>query len=118
MSENRRLPPKLVVPRGCNNPVEVMAQGMIDGTVGLATGALSAVGVGLPPVQAAAVHRTPDELRTEICMMTTDPKWQCPLSFSAVPPDATGVEIELWDWDRCADSAAHISCAFRRCAAT
>ena len=112
VSENRRLPPKLVVPRGCNNPVEVMAQGMIDGTVGLATGALSAVGVGLPPVQAAAVHRTPDELRTQVCMMTTDPKWQCPLSFSAVPPDATGVEIELWDWDRCEIElfkAAHFS---------
>ena len=65
VSENRRLPPKLVVPRGCNNPVEVMAQGMIDGTVGLATGALSAVGVGLPPVQAAAgtVPRTRCEPR-------------------------------------------------------
>lgn len=42
----------------------------------------------------------PPQVHTSMKEATVDPKWQEVISYTDVPPDASGVEIELWDFVR------------------
>lgn len=55
--------------------------------------------VGLP-VEAPQAKRSTDEVHTWLCYATVDPKWCENFSYTHIPPDASGVEIEVWDWVR------------------